>query len=146
MLMPTPTQPQTPNLPRIRKFVKALRSKRFRQGYGTLHKVSWDDSNRYCCLGVACQVAIEGGLNLKVVNNGAIVGYDDSCGCLPARVRDWYGFESNNPALTFVERLHWWQRLFRKPVISKLTAVVANDSQIWDFDDIADAFERKYLK
>lgn len=141
MPMPTPT----PNQARIRKFVEALRSKRFRQGHGALHRMR-QGSDEYCCLGVACEVAIEDGLDLKVSNDGHFVRYGDEFGHLPISVQAWYGFESENPSLTLVKRLHWWQRLFRKPVTSKRSAVAANDGLGWNFDHIADAFERKYLK
>jgi hypothetical protein len=48
----------------IKMWVAALRSGKYEQADGTLHEVDRDDGekHRYCCLGVACEVAREAGL------------------------------------------------------------------------------------
>jgi hypothetical protein len=62
------------NKPAIRRWVDALRSGEFEQTQGQLGKVGQDGVKRYCCLGVACEVAAqEGVIWLYAANLGARV-------------------------------------------------------------------------
>jgi hypothetical protein len=90
---------------RRRTFVAALRSGRFKQARNVLQRVDvLDPSNSgFCCLGVACEVAIEGGLELERGHGGNCVSYVGAVGgsttSLPPGVKRWYGFTSDNPHL-----------------------------------------------
>lgn len=64
-----------------KEWCKALRSKKYKQGGGTLHD---PEDNTYCCLGVLCELAKK---------KGVIEDYDGVC--LPTVVRKWAGINSD---------------------------------------------------
>jgi len=46
------------NKPFIKRWIKALRSGKYKQGYGTLHNIDLDTGEEYfCCLGVAANIS-----------------------------------------------------------------------------------------
>ena len=61
-----------------KKWVAALRSGKFKKATGQLRK----GEDRFCCLGVACEVAKKAGV---------ISGYDPTAGGLPDEVQQWLG-------------------------------------------------------
>lgn len=69
------------------KWVEALESGRFKQGRERLRR-----GDLMCCLGVACELAIEDGVPLRVETacDGS-VSYDGLAGVLPERVRTRLG-------------------------------------------------------
>lgn len=77
---------------RRRHLVEALRSGRFKQTVNALCRVDVG----HCCLGVACEVAIEDGLELErfQIEGDPLVSFGGLTGSLPKSVRDWYGFRS----------------------------------------------------
>lgn len=130
---------------RVRKLVRALRTTQRKQGEGNLAKQSDDDARRkeFCCLGIACEVAIAAGLELKrktVTNiHGKLFQYGDGDGInrgsttlLPGVVKDWYGFSYIDPELFDENGL-------------LCDATTLNDDKKYDFKRIAAAFERTYL-
>ena len=85
--------------PNAKKWVEALRSGRFKQGKRALTTVIGGEEYD-CCLGVACKVAIESGLDLKISGrtmptllDGQLARIYDvsSYGVLPEKVREWLG-------------------------------------------------------
>ena len=110
------------------KLVEALRSGKYKQEKGALHR----DELGYCCLGVACEISGLGtwvGANVtdqsRVMSykiDGALTGYS----VLPELVREYYGFSSDNG--TFLN----------KDVEDALSAL--NDMGV-RFDAIADIIE-----
>lgn len=132
------------NKDRVRLLVDALRSGDYRQGTNMLRTL--DD--KYCCLGVACEVARLNGIGIEW---GMV---EPTCSCsdcsalrwqfagstesLRLDVAGWYGF----PGETHVAE---------DPVIGKLedntpvTMIRANDDWRWTFDQIADAVEATFL-
>jgi hypothetical protein len=126
----------TVNRERVQLLVDALRSGRFEQGRGALLR-----NGKYCCLGVACVVAQEAGLKLRMHEEDGDVSFgnpdnwdsDQSSGELPLMVTDWYGFDDNDPDLTNEHDKH-----------HRRTAAAWNDDS-YTFAWIADAFERTYL-
>lgn len=72
---------RTPNKARLRQWVKALRSGKYKQDTGRLG----DAKTGYCCLGVAC-IAAE-------------VGFNPDAGGLPLAARRKYGFDSGDPLI-----------------------------------------------
>lgn len=116
-----------PNKENIRKWVNALRSGEYKQTTGLLH-----NDYGYCCLGVLCDVSIKNGLDVEcysTVNDSdePCIAYGDSWSQLPEEVVDWAGLEQPNPMLVEDD------------------AVSLNDDMGYDFNQIADLIEKKYL-
>lgn len=132
-----------PNSERVRKLVKALRSGRFMQGTRKLRGKDLDRDDYYCCLGVACEVAMENGLPLSTRIIGAdfgksIFSYSDpldqsdySWRVLPRTVQTWYEFSETDPLVN----LEWWQ--------SSTLAHLNDDG--FSFTEIADIIERNFI-
>lgn len=79
------------------KWIKKLRSGEYRQGEGYLHS-----NSRYCCLGVACEVAIESGVSVerkidkvRSLPNKKVISYDGNSEWLPEAVLSWLGIQSS---------------------------------------------------
>lgn len=83
------------------KWVAALRSGEFEQGRGVLHtRAASGREDRYCCLGVLCDIAIREGLAVaKGTANFSDVSYDGDSAFLPWKVVEWAGLEGGNPAV-----------------------------------------------
>lgn len=68
------------------KWVAALRSGEYKQGRNNLANVK---TNRFCCLGVLCEVALKEGVNLEVTKGSSMKFYNGECGYLPRKVAAW---------------------------------------------------------
>lgn len=95
---------------RLRALVAALRSGTYTQTTKALARVIARDEVHYCCLGVACEVAIADGLELpKSPNVRGTVFYgaegDLSDNVLPDAVELWYGFNDENPYLEIPDEI-----------------------------------------
>lgn len=79
--------------PTVKKaWLEALRSGKYKQGPAALHTRDSSGEDRYCCLGVLCEVAVEKGLDIHVENlerGSSLVQYDGSVSYLPQKVYDW---------------------------------------------------------
>ena len=84
--------------PNARKLVAALRSGRYKQGRGQLHRASDD---RRCCLGVACDLYQKevGGLRIEKSDEHDAFFYDGESGILPAVVMEWLGLREERGQL-----------------------------------------------
>lgn len=91
------------------RWINALRSGEYEQGFGQLN-----DGERYCCLGVLCDIAVKDGVvrSSPVGALGKFIGYyvptSDSGpwidqDVLPEAVRDWAGLVEKNPRVTIGE-------------------------------------------
>ena len=103
-----------------KKWVAALRSGNYEQGRGALCR-----EGKYCCLGVACVVAIENGLEVtavKELSDREIVLYDKQFSFPPTSVQKWLG-------------------LYTKCGSDSVDLVVANDNDGLSFSEIADLIE-----
>lgn len=135
-----------PNKERIRLWSDALRSDEFEQGAGRLCVIV-KDKPRYCCLGVACEVAIRNGLTLEKgssisscdcelcrSSDATNVTYNGQGSVLPERVREWYGLTSSPNLKDSLDegRYH--------------SAIEMNDQFKRTFAQIADAIEATYLR
>lgn len=120
---------------RVKLLVTALRSKKHRQGkYGLSNYSRTAKRRKLCCLGVACEVARQNGLDLNVRTDAAgWRHYDGSHAILPVSVREWFGFDRSDPVLLDATG-------------TECTASNLNDNMDLNFDKIADAFERTFLK
>lgn len=119
------------NEERVQLLVDALRSGEFNQAQGVL-----ENEHGNCCLGVACRVAMKNGLYVKVDRHEGDPStlFDGQGIDLPLSVQEWYGFEQYNPLL--------------KPeddVDGYCGAIHLNDYKKYDFNKIADAFERTFI-
>jgi len=78
-----------------KEWVEALRSGKYKQGTGTLHTKLPDDSEEFCCLGVACDLFYPKCDVIKVENeNSDMVSYDGQGGTLPIAIAKHLGFET----------------------------------------------------
>lgn len=115
------------NKERVKLWVVALRSKRFKQGTGRLGRIYCGETTN-CCLGVACEVAKENGLEIRrIERHGRHIEYGGAVGQLPAKVVKWFGLPDKNPNL------------------GPETCVAVNDSLKYSFRRIATLIERRYL-
>lgn len=127
----------------IRKWVAALRSGEYEQGTGFLNK-----NGKWCCLGVACDLAVKDGVDVAVAVGGpgdrqeGATTYNGHHGYMPGTVDDWLGgigqeagFGSDELDIIIGTDSEGYE----------LAASSANDDAGWDFNQIADAIEKKYL-
>jgi hypothetical protein len=120
------------NKENMRVVVAALRTDRFKQGQGNLaqkHDGQW----LHCCLGVACEIAIESGVVLGVQERTSTITrklFGGSGGHLPVEVQRWLGVRNDNLSV--------------KDEHGYTDAVSANDSDGWSFEMIADGLEKAY--
>lgn len=139
----------------IKLWVDALRSGRFVQGRWSLHETS-AEGDKFCCLGVACLLAIEDGVPVtrKIRrldrqrfdvseypsekwaernpndSNWSLVFYNGESIFLPDAVRKWLGLYSENP------------HVGKKNSAELLSGL--NDDGV-SFNEIADAIEKEWL-
>jgi len=107
------------------KWIKALRSKTYKQGRNCLRNCT----NEYCCLGVLCDIAVQNGvipppilsLSTKFQYDGETTHY------LPIRVQQWASFSESDP--------------YSFSLGGKLSA--SNDKGV-TFDTIANAIEMDF--
>jgi hypothetical protein len=86
----------------MEKWVKALRSGKYRKGRGVLCEVKKNGTKNYCCLGVLCELYMEeNNLPIRIgpqvssrSRDRMIVYYDEYDKFLPHEVRSWAGMES----------------------------------------------------
>jgi hypothetical protein len=97
----------------LRLWADALTSGRYQQGRSTLaHRDEDTGETRYCCLGVACEIAREHGVPITVTArppkgirsfrpDHLVILYDDNAISMPEPVARWYGFSQGygNPLL-----------------------------------------------
>lgn len=95
------------NKGRVGLLVAALESGEYEQGKMALHIKDSEGKDTWCCLGVGADVARRFGLDLTsefeplfggdISARREIIGGNPSYMC--AQVADWFGFDSENPAL-----------------------------------------------
>lgn len=133
------------NTENVAKWVQALRSGEYEQTQEVLAREPLAGESSFCCLGVACEVAIQDGLDIeRKVNVEGNVLYDTSVATLPDSVSRWLGvglgyenvsvytFNTNNDVVDS----HLGERV---------TVTLLNDRFGFSFEEIADALEKEYL-
>jgi hypothetical protein len=112
------------------RWVKALRSGKFKQGKGRLNV-----AGKYCCLGVLCELAARSKKVEKArVRDLTMYSYDGSLASLPESVMKWVGIDA----------------VVRGPapgsfgVVGDTTLSRLNDYDCKTFDEIADIIEENY--
>lgn len=125
------------NPERKAEWLTALRSGEYEQGAGYLNR-----NSKFCCLGVATDLAVKAGLGAWQMGINTEFGVHDfipadgthergECGLLPREVARWLGIESTNPAVEVGD--------FR--ALRRLT--VLNDEHKLSFDEIAELIEEQ---
>ena len=137
------------NRERVELLCQALESGEFRQAPGALRVQETRSSPMgYCCLGVATEVALRNGLQIQGTFAGSDVWNHDLGEVLHPEVRDWYGFEYEDPEI----------QVTRDPVDElspTIPATEVNDGighdgdenpvHRYPFTEIAAGFRRTYL-
>ena len=132
----------TINKERVRLWVDALRSGEFKQGKFFLERIMSDGSHEFCCLGVACRVAMAHGLELGIAEipskafSYTVLAFKGEQGisdaCLPSIVAWWFGLSSNEPVVFHDDG-------------TTDALITLNDDKEWDFNQIADILEANFL-
>ena len=118
------------NVENVRLWVDALRSGKYEQTTGALHKIFINGGSGYCCMGVACEIAIDHGLDIDVRQTPDKVFYDGNSLWLPASVAGWLGIPE--------EAVVVWRD-------SQYSLANLNDGVRLSFGEIADIIEETYL-
>jgi hypothetical protein len=97
-----------------KKWVKALRSGKYKQGRGLLKQFDKHGEARHCCLGVLCELynqdmkkqkkktlCVEDDLFTSPLTNKLVKSsaFDDECELLPTSVKNWAELRSNDGAV-----------------------------------------------
>lgn len=147
------------NRENMRTWVAALRSGVFQQGKNVLRaaefahdaegKTTGVKGYKFCCLGVAAEVASISGLDLRSkllpISHDTAVTFKSAYfqegdegvaenSHLPRRVKEWLGLENNNPVVFETAE-----------PLCHIEATNANDGKEWDFNRIADELEYTYM-
>lgn len=151
----------------VKKWVEALRSGNYKQGKGALRVTQGRElspsEDRFCCLGVACDLAEREGVMLDVnfttrgdqyEHDGEWdVSYDGDHLELPEAVQDWLGIHESNPlvARLSIERYGLLDDAYRfklddynNPDLNRTLAEI-NDDVDNSFGLIANLIEAQYL-
>lgn len=105
------------------KWVEALRSGDYKQGKSQL---AFND--KYCCLGVLCELAFQEGIVEKTkTDESNSTYYDNDWAYLPKKVMAWSGIRNNSGA-----------------PLSGTALSVLNDEENYTFDQIADVIDLKW--
>lgn len=112
------------------RWLDALRSGEFKQATASLRT----HDNRYCCLGVLCELALRDGVVRRedgkrwsiYIATGDVVSHSDSN--LPGVVQDWAGLDEADPELSYGD--------------TSQMASEWNDFEHKTFAEIADMIER----
>jgi hypothetical protein len=104
------------------KWVKALRSGKYKQGFGTMR----DHNDNFCVLGVLCNIHAQEHPEIakKETYKRSYLG---SSGALPKQVQKWAGFQSDSPKIG--------TGLYSK------TLIHLNDSRRMSFKELAAVIE-----
>lgn len=118
---------------RLKLWVAALRSGEYAQTQGVLQRTNGPDyqgrPKGFCCLGVACEVAIKNGLEVIKYENDGVVFYNGVDTLLPEAVATWYGYGG---------------LLMHIPSFVGVSATAYNDKLGKTFPEIADMIEEEY--
>ena len=120
--------------PNAQKWVAALRSKEFVRGKHTLCC-----ENKYCCLGVACELYLqENPTGLEVTPDiGDGKEYDGEPLVLPRIVKKWLNLQTSNGE--FDKMISFETEMGHIGKTNQLT--ILNDMSCWNFESIADFIE-----
>ena len=118
-------------------WVDALRSGEYQQGQNKLHVWDEEGTEFFCCLGVLCDLAVNNGVKVTVVDidDDGMYCYENEVEFLPQEVMEWSGVWSKDGEYEFEGN----PDAFGKNLRGKLTNM--NDAGV-PFFDIADEIEK----
>jgi hypothetical protein len=116
------------NKENVRKWVDALRSGEYEQGKMCL----CNKYNKYCCLGVACEIVYKNGVILSIEKLEYGKYYNGNHVEWPDIVKKWFGFYKTTPI-----RFEYNGRSYG--------FIGLNDTAEATFEEIADLIEKEYL-
>lgn len=105
-------------------WIKALRSGIYKQGKNYLCK-----KNKYCCIGVLCEIAHENGVGKKTIDDEGIAYYDELSSHLPPSVAQYLGVLSTDNIVCGAYG----------------SLINLNDVQNKTFEEIADIIEKHFI-
>jgi hypothetical protein len=84
-----------------RMWINRLISGKYKQGDGVLCEVNPDPNkpDKFCCLGVLCDLAVEKGIIAPPTIAVGSANYDGDDRLLPKSVQKWAGLDGSDPAL-----------------------------------------------
>ena len=86
----------------MNKWVKALRSGDYKQGFSVLAKRKPHQKTEFCCLGVLCDLAVKDGVDIDVNKSDSVVFfYNNMTGTLPNIIIKWAGMNTSVGKLPF---------------------------------------------
>jgi hypothetical protein len=92
-------KPMVSEIPMERRrslWIEALRSGDYKQCTGYLQSIREEHGIGYCCLGVACEVYIKCGGDLKTEFVHEYVNYGKDNQLLPRKVKEWLGIKTTD--------------------------------------------------
>lgn len=134
------TPDRTPNLGRLKLWADELINNTEReQGQGHLR-----EGEKYCCLGVAVEVAMANGLAVDAsVSITGLWRYNQISDFLPDSVSEWYGI-SHNPAVGEEETGQGCADPACFCNTGHVSATDANDEKKWTFKEIGEGIRKFY--
>lgn len=115
----------------MKKWVKALRSGKYKQGRNNLQ-----GPRGFCCLGVLCEIAKEEGVGVRTYASGSLLGENiiDQ-----PDVRDWSGMKDENGKLPRNAYVTYGKKGYLARALTEL-----NDEAEYSFREIAKVIERHW--
>jgi hypothetical protein len=109
-------------------WVDALRSGKYKRGKNALRKIDEKGEEKFCCLGVLCDVAIQNGVEILVQKStwhpeNFAYGKDQVDDFLPEEVIQWAGLDTEDPE-------------------TGRTSLASKNDKDWSFKRIADSIEK----
>lgn len=82
-------------------WLDTLKTGQYQQATGALDVVDDGGNHSFCCLGVACDLAVKDGVEMEIhtSDDNDVVSYDREQGVLPGKVKDWLGLDQTNPRI-----------------------------------------------
>lgn len=74
-----------------KKWVAALRSGKYSQTKSKLTRLQGSQIVGCCCMGVACELAVEAGVKVEITSDATLRFYDSNATSLPESVIKWLG-------------------------------------------------------
>jgi hypothetical protein len=121
-------------------FLAALRSGEFEQG-----KYHLNQNGKMCCLGVASELAHRAGVVTKEVDEYGAAKYNGYTGILGEKVAEWLGLPNTHDGDVAFHKSGYRPNHIGHGYMA-ITAMGYNDLLNKSFLEIADAFEKEFLK